>query len=92
MSDDLYSGPVVFREGVHYPVAADGTADLSRPLRWVAGSSYRDAADGETLHNDAHHQQFASIEIGGDEPPVIVTPDELARVSALLTEIRKGDA
>jgi hypothetical protein len=55
-----YTGAVVFVEGVHYPVEGDG-ADLSRPLRWEDGS-YRDAKDGEPLHNDVHHQQDAGLD------------------------------
>lgn len=50
-----YDGPVVFREGVHYPADPeheDG-ADLSRPLRWEDGG-YRDAAEGEASHNETY--------------------------------------
>lgn len=60
-----YKGDVVFVEGVHYPVGGDGHADLSRPLRWEDGS-YRDAEDGEPLHNDVNHQREVELEMGGE--------------------------
>jgi hypothetical protein len=61
---DGYDGPVGFgSDGVHYPADADGHLDRSRPLRWVAGSTYRDATDGEPLHNDEHHVQFAGVDM-----------------------------
>lgn len=56
-----YDGPVVFREGVHYATDADGHADLERPLRWEDGG-YRDAIDGEPLHNDVHHAREATVD------------------------------
>jgi len=60
---ELYDGPVVFLDGVHYPCADEevGGADLSRPLRWVTGKTYRLAKEGEPKHNDIHHQQFADV-------------------------------
>lgn len=32
---DRYDGPVVFANGIHYPVGDDGAADLTQPLMWV---------------------------------------------------------
>lgn len=61
---ETYEGPVVFVAGVHYPVGEDGHAELSRPLRWVEGGSYRDAEDGEPMHNDVHHGSVATLEPG----------------------------
>ncbi len=60
-----YKGSVVFVEGVHYPVK-DDAADLSRPLRWENGR-YRDALDGEPLHNDANHGVELELPVGGEE-------------------------
>jgi hypothetical protein len=60
-----YEGTVVFREGVHYAVDSDGNPDLSRPLRWN-GAGYRDAEDGEPLHNDVHHENEMTLEVGGE--------------------------
>ncbi len=71
-----YDGTVVFVDGVHYPATVieevEGEdprvhADLTRPLRWVEGSTYRDAEEGEPLHNDAHHEADAELEPGGEE-------------------------
>jgi hypothetical protein len=60
---DNYDGPVGFgADGIHYPLDADGHLDTSRPLRWVEGGTYRDATDGEPLHNDTHHQRFAAVD------------------------------
>lgn len=62
-----HKGAVVFREGVHYAVDAEGHADLSRPLRWDPDAGgYRDAEDGEPLHNDTHHAVDLELEIGGE--------------------------
>lgn len=61
-----YKGAVVFVAGVHYPVK-DDHADLDRPLRWdPATGNYRDAEPDEQLHNDAHHQGDAELEVGGE--------------------------
>jgi hypothetical protein len=62
----IYDGPVVFVDGVHYPAGDDG-ADLSRPLRWSEGASYRDAEDGEPLHNDIHHESALDLEPGSED-------------------------
>jgi hypothetical protein len=60
-----YSGTVVFIDGVHYPVGKDGEHDLSRPLRWEDGG-YRDAEEGEPLHNDTYHVADAELPVGGE--------------------------
>lgn len=57
-----YTGPVGFVDGVHYPVEGDHV-DLSRPLRWEDGE-YRDAEDGEALHNDQHGSGDQTLEPG----------------------------
>lgn len=59
-----YKGDVVFVDGVHYPVKGEG-ADLSRPLRWEDGA-YRDAEEGEPLHNDTHHAADLELAVGGE--------------------------
>ena len=61
----MSDAPVVFRDGVHYAVGEDGHADLSRPLRWENGA-YRDAVDGEPLHNDVNHGSDLDLEVGGE--------------------------
>ena len=60
---ELYDGPVVFGDGVHYPILEDGNADLDRPLRWVSGSTYRLAEPNEPKHNDIYHKQFVDMEV-----------------------------
>ncbi len=61
-----YKGEVGFVDGVHYPVK-DDHVDLSRPLRRDEDSdAYRDAEDGETLHNDAHHAADLDLDAGGE--------------------------
>jgi hypothetical protein len=61
-----YEGDVVFREGVHYPIR-DDEADLSRPLRRnAANTGWRDAEDGEPLHNDTFHQSAVELAVGGE--------------------------
>lgn len=61
-----YDGPVVFVDGVHYPVKGDG-ADMKRPLRWNPETGgYRDAETDEPLHNDTHHAQDLTLEPGGE--------------------------
>lgn len=62
----LYEGPVVFVDGVHYPVGKDDHADTSRPLRWTP-DGYRDAEPGEPLHNDVHHVQFSDPPPGSED-------------------------
>ncbi len=63
-----YDGPVGFgSDGVHYPAGDDGHLDTSRPLRWVEGATYRDAEEGEPLHNEVHQ--------GND---VVIHPEHLA--------------
>lgn len=59
-----YKGAVAFVDGVHYPVK-DDHADLSRPLRFENGK-YRDAEDGEPLHNDVNHTSELELEVGGE--------------------------
>ena len=61
-----YSGPVAFSEGVHYPVGEDDLPDFSRPLRSNGDGTYRDAEDGEPLHNDVHHMNLVDLEVGGE--------------------------
>jgi hypothetical protein len=62
-----YKGPVAFVDGVHYP-AKDGHYDESRPLRIDPDSNdYRDAEDGEALHNDTNHAADLELEVGGEE-------------------------
>lgn len=62
----VYKGPVVFVDGVHYPAKDEG-ADLTRPLRWIEGDGgYRDAEDGDPLHNDTHHIGDLELEVGGE--------------------------
>jgi hypothetical protein len=79
MADETYDGLVGFGDdGVHYPLDDDGELDTSRPLRWVEGSTYRDATGDEPLHNDVHHKQFAGVDMtslvlhdaGQDEYPI----------------------
>jgi hypothetical protein len=66
MAGKSYDGPVGFgSDGVHYPLDGDGQLDTSRPLRWEDGA-YRDAKDGEQLHNDVHHQNAVELEPGGE--------------------------
>jgi len=72
-----YDGPVVFVNGVHYPATVveevEGEADrlhadLSKPLRWDAETGgYRDAEEGEPLHNDAFHQAAVELEPGSED-------------------------
>lgn len=92
----LYDGAVVFSEGVHYPADDDGHPILDRPLRWVEGSTYREAEDDDALHNDTHQVQEVEIEIGTVATPsgdaVEVTPEEMEAVQAFLDERRKGGA
>lgn len=57
---------VVFREGVHYAVDDEGHADLSKPMRWEDGG-YRDAVEGELLHNEVNHGRDIELAIGGEE-------------------------
>ena len=59
-----YDGPVGFVDGVHYPVK-DDHVDLTRPLRWEDGH-YRDAQDGEPLHNDVFGSGDAELEPGSE--------------------------
>lgn len=89
---DLHDGPVVFVEGVHYPVDNDGHADKTRPLRWVEGSTYRPEEADEPLHNDVHHQQEVVIVPHGDEADEAITlsPSEAEAVRRLLAELRGG--
>lgn len=57
-----YDGAVGFgSDGIHYP-DEDGNLDTTRPLRWVEGTTYRDADDGDELHNDTHHARIASVD------------------------------
>jgi hypothetical protein len=66
MADKSYDGPVGFGcDGIHYPLDGDGQLDTSRPLRWEDGA-YRDATDGEQLHNAVHHQNAVDLEVGGE--------------------------
>lgn len=60
-----YTGPVVFINGVHYPATDDG-ADLKRPLRWEAGTEYRDAEKDEDTHNDIHHEAHSTLAPGSE--------------------------
>jgi hypothetical protein len=60
-----YDGVVVFVEGVHYGVTANGDPDLNKPLRW-AEDGYRDAEDGEPLHNDTHGGGDTTLEPGSE--------------------------
>lgn len=60
-----YSGPVVFVDGVHYP-AKDGEHDATRPLRLADGGGWRDAEEGEPLHNDVNHQNDLELPVGGE--------------------------
>jgi hypothetical protein len=67
MTDTTYVGPVGFgSDGVHYPLDQDGRLDLERPLRWVEGTTYRDAAPDEALHNDTHHVAHLELDPGGE--------------------------
>lgn len=61
----MYDGPVVFVEGVHYPIDAEGHADLTKPLRWTP-DGYRDAQPDEPLHNDTFHASMSELEVGGE--------------------------
>jgi hypothetical protein len=61
-----YTGVVVFRDGVHYGVDKNGDPDLDRPLRWADDGGYRDAEEGEPLHNDVHHAVEAELPVGGE--------------------------
>lgn len=61
-----YTGDVVFREGVHYPIK-DDKIDLARPLRRNASNDgWRDAEDGEALHNETHSSNERDLLSGGD--------------------------
>jgi hypothetical protein len=62
---DRYEGDVVFREGVHYPIE-DDQVNLKRPLRVADGGGWRDAEPDEPLHNDTHHQNDLTLEVGGE--------------------------
>ncbi len=62
---DSYDGPVVFRDGVHYAVDKEGNANLKKPLRFEDGG-YRAAVEGDPLHNDAHHENDMTLEVGGE--------------------------
>lgn len=80
---------VVFVDGVHYPINDDGTADLNRPLRWNPEThDYRDAEEGEPLHNDVHHQR--EVEIASDDQ-IEIAPDEADAVREFLKNLR-GEA
>jgi hypothetical protein len=65
MTSKLYKGDVVFVDGVHYPVGDDGHADTTRPLRWTA-DGYRDAEEGEPLHNETFHATELELPVGGE--------------------------
>jgi hypothetical protein len=56
--------PVVFVEGVHYPVGKDGHPDLTQPLRADAENGYRPAEDGDPLHNEG--ATVVELQIGGE--------------------------
>jgi hypothetical protein len=60
-----YTGKVVFVDGVHYPATKDGHANLDRPLR-AEGDTYRDAEDGDPLHNEANHVNDLELNPGGE--------------------------
>ena len=63
-----YEGPVVFVEGVHYPVGEDGHADLSRGgLRLADDCGWQFASDDAPLHNDVHHLQHVELDVGGED-------------------------
>jgi hypothetical protein len=62
---ETYDGPVVFHsDGVHYVADDEGHPDLTKPLRWVEGSTYRPAEDDEPLHNDVHQAQVVELPVG----------------------------
>lgn len=62
---ETYDGPVVFHsDGVHYVADDEGHPDLERPLRWVEGTTYRPAEEGDALHNDVHQQQDVELPVG----------------------------
>ena len=90
MTDELYTGPVVFVDGVHYPVVGDAP-DLTRPLRFVEGTTYRTAEPGDPLHNDTYHEGYAGLEVAGaSKPPLQVTAAEYEQVDAFLVALRGG--
>ena len=62
-----FEGPVVFVEGVHYPVGKDGHADLKQGLRLADDGGWRFADDDEPLHNEVHHENNVELEIGGED-------------------------
>lgn len=86
-----YDGPVAFVDGVHYPVGDDGHADTSRPLRWVEGTTYRDADDGEPLHNEVHQINGVEVTFPDDEA-IVVSPEEADAVKELLVQRRGAEA
>lgn len=58
-----YNGPIGFgSDGVHYPLDDEGHLDTSRPLRSEPDGTYRDAEEGEPLHNDVHHVRTAIVD------------------------------
>ena len=57
-----YKGPVVFVEGIHYPVRKDGHADLRRGLRITDEGTWRFASKNEPLHNETVHAREILIE------------------------------
>lgn len=69
-----YDGPAGFgSDGVHYPADDEGNLDLSRPLRWSEGATYRDAEDGEPLHAEVHQ---ANDVVVYPHPTIIAQPGE----------------
>jgi hypothetical protein len=62
-----HKGNVVFVEGVHYAVDKDGHANKDKPLRWDdADGGYRDAKEGEGLHNDLVESNPVVVEPGSE--------------------------
>lgn len=56
-----YVGPVVFVDGVHYPVK-DGVADKRRQLRWKDGG-YVYAAPTEPTHLAMYGKQIVELTV-----------------------------
>jgi hypothetical protein len=67
MTEDRYDGPVVFSEGVHYPVGEDGHPVLDQPLRVTPDGGWRPAKKNEPLHNEVHHLQELALDPGGED-------------------------